>query len=66
MTPQAFKYDNLDSEQSEAKRFLSRRLGPNIDPTKVSAFKFGDPEFDLDVKQAILKNTRSTVDKHKV
>lgn len=45
---------------------MSRRLGDNIDPTKISAFKYGTSEYDQDMSSAILKNTRHLVDKNKL
>jgi hypothetical protein len=45
---------------------MSRRLGGNIDPTRVSAFKYGTQEYDEDLHKEILKNTRHLVDKNKL
>jgi hypothetical protein len=45
---------------------MSRRLGGHIDPTTISAFKYGTSDYDDDLSQAILKNTRHLVDKNKV
>jgi hypothetical protein len=50
MTPQQAKFELADQEsQSEPKRFMSRRLGGNIDPTKISQFKYGCSEYDQDL-----------------
>jgi hypothetical protein len=55
MTPQQAKLEFADQEsQSEQKRFMSRRLGGNIDPTKISQFKYGCSEYDQDLHQAIM------------
>ena len=45
---------------------MSRRLGSNLDPTRISSFKFGSTEFDEDLHKEILKNTRHMVDTNKV
>lgn len=67
MTPQQAKLEFADQEsQSEPKRFMSRRLGGNIDPTKISQFKYGCSEYDQDLHQAIMQNTRLIVDKNKM
>ena len=68
-TPQSFKFDKSENDSqksSDAKRFMSRRLGGHIDPTTISAFKYGTSDYDDDLSQAILKNTRHLVDKNKV
>jgi hypothetical protein len=70
MTPQSFKLEKCDGSESQksidAKRFMSRRLGGHIDPTTISAFKYGSTEYDQDLSSAILKNTKHLVDTNKV
>jgi hypothetical protein len=48
MTPQSFKVDisDFDSQQTEPKRFMNRRLGGHLNPSTISSFKLGTNEFE--------------------
>ncbi len=67
MTPQSFKYDKGDILSTpDSKPFMSRRLGTHMNPTKISEFSYGSPEFQQDLETALLKSARQNVDFNKM
>jgi hypothetical protein len=55
-----------DSLVSDGKPFMHKRLGPNFDPTVISAFPYGSPQFNEDLEHNINQNNKARASKLKV
>lgn len=58
--------DRDKGTQDEEKPFMHKRLGPNFDPTCISPYSMGSPEFNKDLETEIMSSIRKSVVKLKV